>query len=259
MHRIGRTGRAGREGVAITLAEPREHRLLRNIEAFTKQKIEHRDAADGGGPARAPARVDARGAATSACSAADFDDVRVVVDSLAQTSSTSPTSRRRRSSWRTWPRNPVRTRAKSSRRRRSPRAVPRSVARPSAAAANRPPPRPGSSSALAVRAASDPEIWSAPSPARPASARATSAQSRSPIVLRSSKCLRTWRTPSSTRCERRPSRVTSRRSGANARTAAAALPPHDQAADGFPRDARRVRAGQRWSVPRAHGSPSHVI
>jgi ATP-dependent RNA helicase DeaD len=40
VHRIGRTGRAGREGVAITLAEPREHRLLRNIEQLTKQKID---------------------------------------------------------------------------------------------------------------------------------------------------------------------------------------------------------------------------
>ncbi len=40
VHRIGRTGRAGREGVAITLAEPREHRLVRNIEWATKQKIE---------------------------------------------------------------------------------------------------------------------------------------------------------------------------------------------------------------------------
>jgi ATP-dependent RNA helicase DeaD len=40
VHRIGRTGRAGREGVAITLAEPREHRLLRNIEFLTKQRIQ---------------------------------------------------------------------------------------------------------------------------------------------------------------------------------------------------------------------------
>jgi ATP-dependent RNA helicase DeaD len=39
VHRIGRTGRAGREGVAITLAEPREHRMLRNIEHLTRQKI----------------------------------------------------------------------------------------------------------------------------------------------------------------------------------------------------------------------------
>jgi ATP-dependent RNA helicase DeaD len=40
LHRIGRTGRAGRGGTAITLAEPREHRLLRAMEAATKQKIE---------------------------------------------------------------------------------------------------------------------------------------------------------------------------------------------------------------------------
>ena len=40
VHRIGRTGRAGSDGVAITLAEPREHRQLRNIEHQTKQKIE---------------------------------------------------------------------------------------------------------------------------------------------------------------------------------------------------------------------------
>jgi len=39
VHRIGRTGRAGREGVAITLAEPREARMLSNIERHTRQKI----------------------------------------------------------------------------------------------------------------------------------------------------------------------------------------------------------------------------
>ncbi|ODS59185.1 MAG: heavy metal transporter [Acidobacteria bacterium SCN 69-37] len=40
VHRIGRTGRAGREGLAISLAEPREHRFLRNIQTLTKQKID---------------------------------------------------------------------------------------------------------------------------------------------------------------------------------------------------------------------------
>ena len=40
VHRIGRTGRAGKEGVAITLAEAREHRLLRNVEQHTKRKIQ---------------------------------------------------------------------------------------------------------------------------------------------------------------------------------------------------------------------------
>jgi ATP-dependent RNA helicase DeaD len=40
VHRIGRTGRAGREGVAITLAEPREHRLLKQIESVAKRRIE---------------------------------------------------------------------------------------------------------------------------------------------------------------------------------------------------------------------------
>jgi len=38
-HRIGRTGRAGREGVAITLMEPREGRMLRHIGQLTKRKI----------------------------------------------------------------------------------------------------------------------------------------------------------------------------------------------------------------------------
>ncbi len=40
VHRIGRTGRAGREGVAITLVEPRERSLLRNIEKLTGRRLE---------------------------------------------------------------------------------------------------------------------------------------------------------------------------------------------------------------------------
>ncbi|HSP77297.1 MAG TPA: DEAD/DEAH box helicase, partial [Myxococcaceae bacterium] len=40
VHRIGRTGRAGREGVALTFAGTREHRLLQAIERVTKQPIE---------------------------------------------------------------------------------------------------------------------------------------------------------------------------------------------------------------------------
>ena len=40
VHRIGRTGRAGREGKAILFVSPRERRLLRTIELATRQPIE---------------------------------------------------------------------------------------------------------------------------------------------------------------------------------------------------------------------------
>jgi ATP-dependent RNA helicase DeaD len=39
VHRIGRVGRGGRSGVAITLAEPREHRMLKTIERATRVRI----------------------------------------------------------------------------------------------------------------------------------------------------------------------------------------------------------------------------
>ena len=83
VHRIGRTGRAGRGGTAITLAEPREHRLLRAIESFTRQKID---------VATVPTVADLRARRLDVTRAAlreqllagDLDDVRVVVETLAQ-------------------------------------------------------------------------------------------------------------------------------------------------------------------------------
>ncbi|MDB4916508.1 MAG: heavy metal transporter [Gemmatimonadetes bacterium] len=83
VHRIGRTGRAGREGVAITLAEPREHRLLRNIEFLTKQKIDI---------ATVPTVADLRARRIEMTKASlremilggQLDHFRAVVDSLAQ-------------------------------------------------------------------------------------------------------------------------------------------------------------------------------
>ena len=40
VHRIGRTGRAGQEGVAISFADPRERGLLKNIEKLIGQRLE---------------------------------------------------------------------------------------------------------------------------------------------------------------------------------------------------------------------------
>jgi ATP-dependent RNA helicase DeaD len=81
VHRIGRTGRAGRAGVAITFAEPREHRLLRTIEAVTKQKITVRTV---------PSVADLRARRLEAMQASlrqtieagNLDHVRVIVESL---------------------------------------------------------------------------------------------------------------------------------------------------------------------------------
>ena len=82
VHRIGRVGRAGRAGIVVTLAEPREQRLLRNIEQATKQKI---------GVERLPTISDLRARRLEMTRAAvqallvedDLEEMRVVVESLA--------------------------------------------------------------------------------------------------------------------------------------------------------------------------------
>ena len=82
VHRIGRTGRAGRKGVAITLVEPREQRLLRNIERLTGRTIE---------VARIPTVADLRarrmeileGSLREALLNDDLDRYRGVVEPLA--------------------------------------------------------------------------------------------------------------------------------------------------------------------------------
>jgi len=82
VHRIGRTGRAGRGGTAITLAEPREHRLLRSMEAATKQKIEMATiptVAD----LRARRLEITRASLRERLIAGNLDHTRVVVESLA--------------------------------------------------------------------------------------------------------------------------------------------------------------------------------
>jgi len=83
VHRIGRTGRAGREGVAITLAEPREHWQLRNIERLTKQKIEVASV-----PTVADLRARrlelTRASLRESLLAGGLEDYRVVVESLAE-------------------------------------------------------------------------------------------------------------------------------------------------------------------------------
>jgi ATP-dependent RNA helicase DeaD len=83
VHRMGRVGRAGREGVAITLAEPREHRMLKTIEHATKQKIKVE---------KIPTVADLRERRLDLTRAAlresllgdDLNGFRVVVESLAE-------------------------------------------------------------------------------------------------------------------------------------------------------------------------------
>jgi ATP-dependent RNA helicase DeaD len=82
VHRIGRTGRVGREGVAITLVDPREQRALRHIEALTRQKIEI-VALPTPAALRARRLEATRDALKERLVAGGLDETRAVVSSLA--------------------------------------------------------------------------------------------------------------------------------------------------------------------------------
>jgi ATP-dependent RNA helicase DeaD len=83
VHRIGRTGRIGREGVAITLVAPREQRSLQYVERLTKQRIEI-----GKLPTEADLRKrrleSTKEALRENIAAGGLDDTRELVESLAQ-------------------------------------------------------------------------------------------------------------------------------------------------------------------------------
>jgi ATP-dependent RNA helicase DeaD len=82
VHRTGRVGRAGREGVAITLVEPRQHRMLKAIERRIGAKMQ---------VAKVPTVADLRARRLEMTRAAvretlledDHEQVRAVVESLS--------------------------------------------------------------------------------------------------------------------------------------------------------------------------------
>ena len=83
VHRIGRTGRIGREGVAMTLVSPREQRFLQYVERLTKQKIEIGKLPTEG-DLRKRRLESAKETLRARVAAGGLDDMRELVESLAQ-------------------------------------------------------------------------------------------------------------------------------------------------------------------------------
>ena len=186
VHRIGRTGRIGREGVAITLVDPREQRVLRAIEGLTKQPIEI--VALPTAAALRARRLDiTRAALKERLVAGGLDDMRAVVESLAHDFDLMD----------------IAAAAVAMMHEEA------EAANASAPAAGRAGARRGGrqraddgvcTSAPAARRASGPAISSAPSPAKPRSPTARSAASASVETTRSWKYRRRSPIASSRRC-----------------------------------------------------------
>jgi ATP-dependent RNA helicase DeaD len=83
VHRIGRTGRAGRGGTAVSIVEPREQRLLRNIEQLTKSRIEM-TAVPTVADLRRQRLERTRTSIQDVLAAGELDLFRVLVESLAE-------------------------------------------------------------------------------------------------------------------------------------------------------------------------------
>ena len=198
VHRIGRTGRAGREGMAITLVEPREHRLLLNIEAATRTRLER---------ATVPSIADLRERRLELLRASlrerlagdeEEGDVHARGRRRPTSTATAPSSRPWPTSttrWRSrWPPSPCSTRARRAtrRRRRSrPPSCPRTGRcarcgrrdrRVSRAHPARPPWRgPGQAPTWRGPGQGPPATW-APRPPRPGTAPGSSPSGRHPPV-----------------------------------------------------------------------------
>src|SRR5690606_1837039 len=61
LHRVGRTGRAGAEGVAISLVAPHEWSLMSSIERYLRRQFERRVVKERAGSFKGPKKTKASG------------------------------------------------------------------------------------------------------------------------------------------------------------------------------------------------------
>ena len=61
LHRVGRTGRAGAEGLAISLVSPHEWNLMSSIERYLRRQFERRLLAEVPGSFKGPKKVKSSG------------------------------------------------------------------------------------------------------------------------------------------------------------------------------------------------------
>ena len=96
MHRIGRTGRAGRSGAAVLFVSPRERHLLKSIERATRQKLIEAELPSRRRRQRPARRRSSATPSPTRCGAPGFDMFRrLIEDYERETTCRWPTSPRR--------------------------------------------------------------------------------------------------------------------------------------------------------------------